>query len=108
MLLLFVVEVMNLFWVLVLVLTVVVIAEKILPWGLLMSKALGGVLLAAAAYLAISAYFSPHGERHGQPRHGLYGRRLTRLSSPSLKSHKLLWLEWTRGRLPRSPRTPAW
>jgi hypothetical protein len=52
--------------------------------------------------------FLPHGERHGQPRHGLYGRRLTRLSSPSLKSHKLLWLEWTRGRLPRSPRTPAW
>ncbi|MDA9975421.1 DUF2182 domain-containing protein [Alphaproteobacteria bacterium] len=67
---------MNLFWVL--VLTVAVIAEEIFPWGLLMSKALGGMLLAAAAYLAIRRLFFPHGERHGQPRHGLYGRRLTR------------------------------
>ena len=63
MLLLFVGGVMNLFWVL--ILTMAVIAEKIFPWGLLMSKALGGVLLAAAAYLAISAYFSPTGSAMG-------------------------------------------
>jgi hypothetical protein len=30
--------------------------------------------------------FGPHGERHGQPGHGLYGWRPTRLSGPSLKS----------------------
>jgi predicted metal-binding membrane protein len=63
MLLLFVGGVMNLFWAL--MLTVAGIAEKILPWGLLMSKALGGVLLAAAVYLAISAFFAPMGSAMG-------------------------------------------
>jgi predicted metal-binding membrane protein len=63
MLLLFVGGVMNLFWVL--VLTVAVIVEKIFPWGRLVSKALGGVLLVAAAYLAISAYSAPTGGAMG-------------------------------------------
>ena len=91
MLLLFVVEVMNLFWVLVLVLTVVVIAEKILPWGLLMSKALGGVLLATAAYLA------PTGSAMGSQAMGcMAGARRVFPAHPL--SPKLLWLPWTKVR----------